>query len=245
MDEQPSRPIVAFVRSDNERGAAAEALALIATSTNLARRPLVSIEIPSGAGRTLVPAGVLSAVVDVALALKPEAVFITPKAGRAWTVPQERAYRNECWRRGVQFLEIDQPIPELRRISVEPLLDEPSAKPTPEGPRPDLRLRVGRVGYWKKRVLAVCGPDSEAVDRVAERIARPREWKTLDHFKDLNITLIGDPIGPGHVEAPAVAAPPRDWESHEPEPSVPPAARLDARLERATDPVETVEEGRP
>ncbi|QDV38460.1 hypothetical protein [Tautonia plasticadhaerens] len=98
---------VAVVRSDNRRGAVAEALALLDAEV----RPILAGPVailthlgPTGAGSTSPSA--LSSVLDVVLSADPGAVTIASGSRRARERFASRGFLDECWGRPVRFLDL-------------------------------------------------------------------------------------------------------------------------------------------
>ncbi len=111
INEYPrQRPLVAVVRSDNRRGAVAEALALIAKDLPLVIRPKALV-LPTIGPRTSssTTAEVLSAVIDVLLQQDQEggALTVASAVPRAVAGFRRLRYQQECWDRPVHFLNLE------------------------------------------------------------------------------------------------------------------------------------------
>ncbi|CAN5682814.1 hypothetical protein BH23PLA1_BH23PLA1_09470 [soil metagenome] len=105
-------PTVAVIRSENRRGAVAEALALIAEEVRAKIAP-GAILLPTVGPResTSTSAGVLSAVLDVLLALDPgedrQELTVASAAPRVFAGYRRLGYLKECQGRPVRFLDLE------------------------------------------------------------------------------------------------------------------------------------------
>jgi uncharacterized protein (DUF362 family) len=113
---------VAVVRSDNRRGAVAEALGLIADDLRLAVRASVLIKPNLVSHRRQLPsthADTLSATVDAVIGMGARAVMVAEGASDARAGFERFGYRRECWDRPVRFLDFNRDETEWEAIELE------------------------------------------------------------------------------------------------------------------------------
>lgn len=182
----------ALVRSNNRRGAVAEALALIDDALRRAVgqaggevviRPSIS---PST--RRATSAGALAALVDAVLAAGGRPTVVLGPGAQ-----DLQRHRVECWGRPVEFVEAEEP--GVACVIAATTL----ARPTP-GNRADLVLVEGPIGWSGRRVLAVAGEDADAVAALVAIETGRADSATVDLD---SMDLRGDEPTESHLTEPA------------------------------------------
>jgi hypothetical protein len=148
MNTAEHAPALAFIRSDNRRGAVAEALALLEAD--------LAAALGRAGGRARVVLGkattpeVVAAVVDALLALGGEVAIETDANRRP-------ALEAELWKRPVELVE------SAGAEGLAVVLADARGRGADRAVNGDLVIAEGRTGWSRRRVVAVAGFDSAAV----------------------------------------------------------------------------------